>query len=70
MKLSTERSQLRNKSQTELTRLLAEAEQSLFKSRMEVATKQSKQHAALPATRRRIARLRTIIKERSGGQDG
>ena len=48
----------------ELKKQLEEAHQELFNLRLRLATKQLVNHRELPRVRKRIAQLKTIIKER------
>jgi large subunit ribosomal protein L29 len=57
-------SEVRNLSQTELTRRLDEAHHELFNLRFQYATGQLKNTSRLGQVRREIARLRTVLRER------
>jgi len=48
----------------ELKKQLEEAHQELFNLRLRLATKQLVNHRELPRVRKKIAQLKTIIKER------
>ena len=52
----------------ELQKKLEEAHQELFNLRFKLATKQLVNHRQLPAVRKRIARINTIIRERELGK--
>ena len=52
----------------ELQKKLEEAHQELFNLRFKLATKQLVNHRELPKTRKRIARINTIIRERELGK--
>ena len=51
----------------ELTKQLEAAHQELFNLRFRLATKQLVNHREIPRARRKIARLKTIIRERELG---
>ena len=51
----------------ELTKQLEEAHQELFNLRFRLATKQLVNHRELPRVKKKMARLRTIIRERELG---
>ena len=51
----------------ELTKQLEAAHQELFDLRFRLATKQLVNHREIPRARRKIARLKTIIRERELG---
>lgn len=55
---------LRRLSDAELAKELNEAYRQLFTLRLQLSTRQQNNSAALPLTRRRIARIRTIQRER------
>jgi large subunit ribosomal protein L29 len=57
-------SEVRALSDAELESALADAKQELWKIRFDLATRQEKNYSRLPATRRRIARILTVITER------
>ncbi len=52
----------------ELQKRLEEAHQELFNLRFKLATKQLVNHREIPAVRKRIARINTIIRERELGR--
>jgi len=52
----------------ELQKKLEEAHRELFNLRFKLATKQLVNHRQLPAVRKRIARINTIIRERELGK--
>ena len=52
----------------ELQKRLEEAHQELFNLRLKLATKQLVNHRQIPAVRKRIARINTIIRERELGR--
>jgi large subunit ribosomal protein L29 len=52
----------------ELKKKLEEAHQELFNLRFKLATRQLVNHRQLPAVRKRIARINTIIRERELGK--
>ena len=47
-----------------LTAALVDAKQELWKVRFDLATRQEKNYSRLPATRKRIARILTVMTER------
>ena len=51
----------------ELAKQLEEAHQELFNLRFRMATKQLVNHREIPRTKKKIARLNTIIRERELG---
>ena len=51
----------------ELAKQLEEAHQELFNLRFRLATKQLVNHREIPRTKKKIARLNTIIRERELG---
>ena len=51
----------------ELTKALKEAHKELFNLRFRLATKQLVNHKEIPKTRRKIALLNTVIRERELG---
>ena len=55
-------------SDAELQKKLEEAHQELFNLRFKLATKQLVNHRELPKTRKEIARINTIIRERELGK--
>lgn len=58
--------ELRGKTTTELRELLSEREKELFSLRMQHFTGQLDQSSRLRATRREIARIRTLMGEQEG----
>ena len=52
----------------ELKKKLEEAHQELFNLRLKLATKQLVNHRQLPAVKKRIARINTILRERELGK--
>jgi len=59
--------EIRALSTEELAKQLEEAHQELFNLRFRAATKQLVNHREIPRVRKRIARLKTIMKERALG---
>jgi large subunit ribosomal protein L29 len=57
-------SEVRALSDTDLEAALRDAKQELWKIRFDIATRQEKNYSRLPATRRRIARILTVMTER------
>ncbi len=57
-------SEMRGLSDTDLERALVDAKQELWKIRFDLATRQEKNYSRLPATRKRIARILTVMTER------
>jgi len=57
-------SEIRALSSEELLTKLEEAHEELFNLRFRLATKQLGNHREIPKVRRRIARIRTILRER------
>ena len=57
-------SEIRGLSDADLEAQLLEAKQELWKIRFDLATRQEKNFNRLPATRRRIARILTVMTER------
>lgn len=57
---------LRNMSVEELNKALASSRQELFNLRFKHATAQLEQVSAIPATKRDIARIMTILKQKKG----
>jgi len=55
---------IRNLSDSELENALVDAKQELWKIRFDLATRQEKNYSRLPATRKRIARILTVMTER------
>nr|AKQ05095.1 50S ribosomal protein L29, large subunit ribosomal protein L29 [uncultured Chloroflexi bacterium Rifle_16ft_4_minimus_33257] len=56
--------EIRNLSDYELENALVDAKQELWKIRFDLATRQEKNYSRLPATRKRIARILTVMTER------
>ncbi len=50
---------------TELLEALQEARQDLWQARFALSTRQLKDYSTIPATRRRIARILTVQRERA-----
>ena len=59
--------EIRGFTDAELAKRLEEAHQELFNVRFRVATRQLANHRELPKVRRRIARIKTIQREREIG---
>ena len=59
--------ELRTRNDEELQTLLAEAEDQLFKARLENATHQLDRTSGINIARREVARIKTIIGERARG---
>lgn len=59
--------ELRTRNEQELLTLLAEAEDQLFKARLENATHQLNNTSRIAQARREVARIRTVISERARG---
>ena len=57
-------SEIRRLSDPDLESELVDAKQELWKIRFDLATRQEKNYSRLPATRKRIARILTVITER------
>ena len=57
-------SEVRQLSDAELEQALVDARQELWKVRFDLATRQEKNYSRLPATRKRIARILTVMTER------
>jgi large subunit ribosomal protein L29 len=57
-------SEIRRLSDRDLESALVDARQELWKIRFDLATRQEKNYSRLPATRRRIARILTVMTER------
>ena len=55
---------MRRLSETELTDELKNAKEELFNLRFQLATRQLKNYRGLPAARKRIARVLTVMDER------
>jgi large subunit ribosomal protein L29 len=56
--------EIRAMSDLDLAGALVDAKQELWKIRFDLATRQEKNYSRLPATRRRIARILTVMTER------
>jgi large subunit ribosomal protein L29 len=56
--------EIRAMSDLDLASALLDAKQELWKIRFDLATRQEKNYSRLPATRRRIARILTVMTER------
>jgi large subunit ribosomal protein L29 len=56
--------EVRGLSDPDLESALVDAKQELWKIRFDLATRQEKNYSRLPATRRRIARILTVMTER------
>ncbi|MBM3154307.1 MAG: 50S ribosomal protein L29 [Chloroflexi bacterium] len=59
--------EIRSLSDTELAKRLEEARQELFNLRFRLATRQLVNHRELPKVKKRIARMKTIQRERKLG---
>jgi large subunit ribosomal protein L29 len=59
--------ELRTRNEQELRTLLAEAEDQLFKARLENATHQLDNTSSIAKARREVARIKTVIGERAHG---
>ena len=59
--------ELRTRNDEELRTLLAEAEDRLFKARLENATHQLDNTSSIDTARREVARIKTVIGERARG---
>ena len=57
-------SEVRQLSDADLEQALVDARQELWKVRFDLATRQEKNYSRLPATRKRIARILTVMTER------
>ena len=57
-------SEIRALSDADLAAQLLDAKQELWKIRFDLATRQEKNYSRLPETRRRIARILTVMTER------
>ncbi|HET6381694.1 MAG TPA: 50S ribosomal protein L29 [candidate division Zixibacteria bacterium] len=57
-------SEIRRLSDTDLEKALLDAKQELWKIRFDLATRQEKNYSRLPATRKQIARILTVMTER------
>ena len=61
--------EIRAMSDLDLASALVDAKQELWKIRFDLATRQEKNYSRLPATRRRIARILTVMTERQRTAD-
>ena len=57
-------SEIRALSDADLAAALVDAKQELWKIRFDLATRQEKNYSRLPATRKRIAKILTVMTER------
>jgi large subunit ribosomal protein L29 len=57
-------SEVRRLSDPDLEKALLDAKQELWKIRFDLATRQEKNYSRLPATRKQIARILTVMTER------
>jgi large subunit ribosomal protein L29 len=57
-------SEIRRLSEADLEAALVDARQELWKVRFDLATRQEKNYSRLPATRKQIARILTVMTER------
>ena len=57
-------------SDAELETALKEAKQDLWQARFALSTRQLKDYSTIPQTRRAIARILTVQRERKRGADG
>jgi large subunit ribosomal protein L29 len=57
-------SEIRRLTDQDLASALVDAKQELWKVRFDLATRQEKNYSRLPATRKRIARILTVMTER------
>jgi large subunit ribosomal protein L29 len=57
-------SEIRRLSDPDLAAALVDAKQELWKVRFDLATRQEKNYSRLPATRKHIARILTVMTER------
>ena len=62
-------SEVRALSDADLEAQLVDAKQELWKIRFDLATRQEKNYSRLPATRKRIARILTVMTERRHAAD-
>ncbi len=60
-------SEIRNLNNEELLTKLEEAHEELFNLRFRLATRQLGNHREIPEVKKRIARIRTILRERELG---
>ncbi len=71
--MSRQAAELRALNEADLAKEMEEAYRSLFTLRFQVATRQTGNHRTLRATRRKIARIKTLQQERqlaAGTQEG
>jgi len=61
--------EIRGLSDLDLQSALVDAKQELWKIRFDLATRQEKNYSRLPATRKRIARILTVMTERQHAAD-
>lgn len=61
---------MRRLSETELADELKNAKEELFNLRFQLATRQLKNYRGLPAARKRIARVLTVLDERKAEANG
>jgi large subunit ribosomal protein L29 len=61
--------EIRGLSGPDLESALVDAKHELWKIRFDLATRQEKNYSRLPATRRRIARILTVMTERQHAAD-
>ena len=61
--------EIRGLSDPDLESALVDAKQELWKIRFDLATRQEKNYSRLPDTRRRIARILTVMTERQHAAD-
>ena len=59
--------ELRTRNEEELQTLLAEAENQLFRARLENATHQLDNTSSIDTARREVARIKTVLGERARG---
>ena len=62
--------EMRRLSDTELAEELKSAKEELFNMRFQLATRQLKNYRGLPAARRRIARVLSVLGEREAEANG
>jgi large subunit ribosomal protein L29 len=60
-------SEIRSLNNEELTKKLEEAHEELFNLRFRLATRQLGNHREIPEVKRRIAKIKTILRERELG---
>jgi large subunit ribosomal protein L29 len=60
-------SEIRSLNTEELLKKLEEAHEELFNLRFRLATKQLENHREIPAVKKRIVRIKTILRERELG---